>query len=341
MGIVEEEDKAMSRPVCTILVAAYNAEKHIAKCLDSLLNQTLKDIEVIVIDDKSTDGTREIIARYAAGNRCVRPLFLSENRGQAHARNAGLQVAKGEYICFLDSDDWLAVDALQQAIYVLKSNLLTDCVLFNVINYYSETCQEAYPMPPFEMMTGQEAFEKSLSWSIHGVYMVRTDIHRRYPYDETCRSYSDDNTTRLHYLTSREVRFCKGKYFYRQHPESSTHKIGISRYDYLKANAHMKTMLEEMNCEERILNLYENERWLNVVGLYMFYFKYRSQLSQADNEYGLQEIKHAWKSIETRRLTCRNRVKFGYIPLRHPACWPLFRLQEEVYFTLRKLIGHL
>ena len=315
----------MSRPVCTILVAAYNAEKYIGKCLDSLLGQTLQDIEVIVIDDKSTDRTREIIARYAAGNSCVHSLFLEENRGQAHARNAGLKVANGNYICFLDSDDWLAADALQQAVEVFESNPLADCVLFNVINYYSETLQETYPMPPFEVMDGQEAFEKSLSWTIHGVYMVRTDIHRRYPYDETCRSYSDDNTTRLHYLAAREVRFCEGKYFYRQHPDSSTHKIGTGRYDYLKANAHMKAMLEEMNCGDRILNLYENERWQNVVGLYMFYFKHRNKLSQADNEYGLREIKHAWKSIDTR----------------HPACWPLFRLQEEAYFTLRKLIGHL
>ena len=288
MGIIEEEDKAMSRPVCTILVAAYNAEKYIGKCLDSLLGQTLQDIEVIVIDDKSTDRTREIIARYAAGNSCVHSLFLEENRGQAHARNAGLKVANGNYICFLDSDDWLAADALQQAVEVFESNPLADCVLFNVINYYSETLQETYPMPPFEVMDGQEAFEKSLSWTIHGVYMVRTDIHRRYPYDETCRSYSDDNTTRLHYLAAREVRFCEGKYFYRQHPDSSTHKIGTGRYDYLKANAHMKAMLEEMNCGDRILNLYENERWQNVVGLYMFYFKHRNKLSQADNEYGLR-----------------------------------------------------
>ena len=278
----------MSRPVCTILVAAYNAEKYIGKCLDSLLGQTLQDIEVIVIDDKSTDRTREIIARYAAGNSCVHSLFLEENRGQAHARNAGLKVANGNYICFLDSDDWLAADALQQAVEVFESNPLADCVLFNVINYYSETLQETYPMPPFEVMDGQEAFEKSLSWTIHGVYMVRTDIHRRYPYDETCRSYSDDNTTRLHYLAAREVRFCEGKYFYRQHPDSSTHKIGTGRYDYLKANAHMKAMLEEMNCGDRILNLYENERWQNVVGLYMFYFKHRNKLSQADNEYGLR-----------------------------------------------------
>lgn len=331
----------MSRPVCTILVAAYNAEKYIGKCLDSLLGQTLQDIEVIVIDDKSTDRTREIIARYAAGNSRVHSLFLEENRGQAHARNAGLKVANGNYICFLDSDDWLAADALQQAVEVFWSNPLADCVLFNVINYYSETLQETYPMPPFEVMDGQEAFEKSLSWTIHGVYMVRTDIHRRYPYDETCRSYSDDNTTRLHYLAAREVRFCEGKYFYRQHPDSSTHKIGTGRYDYLKANAHMKAMLEEMNCGDRILNLYENERWQNVVGLYMFYFKHRNKLSQADNEYGLREIKHAWKSIDTRRLACKNKIKFGYIPMRHPACWPLFRLQEEAYFTLRKLIGHL
>jgi glycosyltransferase involved in cell wall biosynthesis len=341
VGISKEEDEPMSKPICTVLMAAYNAEKYIAKSLDSLVNQTLKDIEVIVIDDCSSDKTPLIIKQYAVKYSIIRYLLLPENQGQAHARNEGLKIANGQYITFLDSDDWLSEDALEAAVEVFDVNPLTDCVLFHVVNYENDQHQEAYPMPEFEVMTGRVAFEKSLSWQIHGVYMVRATIHKKIPYDETCRSYSDDNTTRMHYLLSREVRQCNGTYFYRQHETSVTHKIDVSRYDYLKANAHMKAMLIDLKEDERILNLYENERWLNVIGLYKFYFLYRKRFSKAENSYGLSEIKKAWKSIETKRLTLKNRLKFGYIPMQLPCLWPFFRLQEELYFALRRLFRRL
>lgn len=341
MGISEEEDGKMNEPVCTILMAAYNAERYIAKSLESLVNQTLKNIEVIVIDDGSSDATLSIVKKYAAESPIIKYLRLEKNQGQAHARNEGLKIARGRYITFLDSDDWLSADALKETVDVFNDNPLTDCVLFHVVNYYDSHHQVSYKMSEFEVMGGREAFEKSLSWIIHGVYMVKADIHKKNPYDETCRSYSDDNTTRIHYLKSREVRLSKGIYYYRQHGTSTTHKIDISRYDYLKANVHMKDMLIEMKEDEYILDLYENERWLNVIGLYMFYFQNRKHFSKQENKYGLGEIKKAWKSIETSRLTWKNRLKFGYIPMPVSFLWPLFCMQEEVYFGLKRVLGRM
>ena len=341
MGVFKEEDEKMNGPACTILVAAYDAEKYITKSLDSLVNQTLKDIEVIVIDDCSSDNTLSIIREYAAEYPMIKYIKLDKNQGQAHARNEGLKIARGRYITFLDSDDWLSADALKEAVDTFEANPLTDCVLFHVINYYDSHHHESYQMPEFEMMSGREAFEKSLSRIIHGVYMVKADIHKKIPYDETCRSYSDDNTTRIHYLMSREVRQCKGVYYYRQHDASTTHKIDISRYDYLKANVHMKEMLVNMKEDEYILNRYENERWLNVIGLYMFYFQHRRKFSKKENKYGMSEIKKAWKSIEPQRLSWKNRLKFGYVPMHFSFLWPIFRIQEEIYFGLKRILGRI
>lgn len=333
--------KMNERPVVSVLMAAYNVEKYITKSLDSLLSQTLKSIEVIVIDDASTDSTPQIIEQYAKDNAAIRPIYLTENTGQAHARNVGLREAKGRYIAFLDADDWLSADALQQAVDCFERNQLVDCVLFTVINVYEDGRKTPYPMETFKVMAGREAFEKSLSWKVHGWYVVKAAIHKQFPYDETCRLYSDDNTTRMHYLASREVGLCGGIYFYRHNEESATHRINVRQFDFLRANAHMKQMLEEEGCDDRIISMYENERWLNVVGIYKFYYKYRNRLSSADRKVGLGEIKTAWKSVETRRLTLRNKLKFGYVPFLHPPLWPLFRLQEEVYFTLRRILRRL
>ena len=94
-------------PKVTILVAAYNAAPFLPKCLDSLLSQTLEDIQVVCIDDGSTDDTPDVLQRYAAADRRIEVIALPENHGQAYARNQGLLTAKGDYVCFLDSDDWL------------------------------------------------------------------------------------------------------------------------------------------------------------------------------------------------------------------------------------------
>ncbi|MBQ7423008.1 MAG: glycosyltransferase family 2 protein [Prevotella sp.] len=320
----------------TVLMAVYNSEKYLPACLESLTNQTLYDIQIVCIDDASTDQSLSILCKYAFQDKRIQVISLAENRGQAHARNIGLQKADGEFICFLDSDDWLSADALQQAVSVFEANPDTGSVLFRVVNHYSDEWEEEYPMQDFDKMSGGEAFEKSLTWGIHGVYMVRADIHLRYPYDETSHAYSDDNTTRLHYLASKEVRRCNGIYYYRQHMASVTHQMSIHRFDYLRANESMKRQLQQLKAPDRLINLYENVRWLNVIDVYMFYFLHRQELSASDCSRGLSEIKRIWKSIELFRLTKCNKYKFGYMPLRFS--WYAFCLQEEIYFRLRFLI---
>ena len=320
----------------TVLIAVYNAERYLHACLDSLRQQTLGDFQAICVDDASTDGSLQMLRSYAERDSRFEVISLPENVGQARARNIALERARGEYTCFLDSDDWLSPDALQSAVDAFRANEALDCVLFDVA-FTDELGSETgrYQMDKFDRMKGSDAFEASLTWKIHGVYMTRTSIYKRFPYDDSSRSYSDDNTTRLHYLTSREVGCCEGVYFYRQHAGSTTHQVSVRRFDYLRANKSMKEQLVEMGVEERLIDVYENVRWLNVIDLYMFYFNNRRALGKEDAARGLNEIKRAWSDIEVNRLTFRNRFKFGYCPIRFS--WMLFRCQEELYFTLRSI----
>lgn len=321
----------------SILVAVYNAAETLPRCLDSLCAQTLTDFEAICVDDASTDGSWDILSLYAQRDSRFIVHRLDRNSGQAHARNTGLRLASGQYTTFLDSDDALSPDALSSATAVFEAHPLTDCVLFHVrICYAGAASDHDYRLPPFTVMSGREAFIDSLNWTLHGIYAVRTAIHKRYPYDESCRSFSDDNTTRLHYYASREVRHCEGRYFYYQHPGSTSSIISRSRYDLLLANRSMKRQLISLGVGDDVLDRWENEMWLNIVGLYQFYFQHRRRLSKADNRYGLSVIHGSWQRIETQRIRPRLRRKFGYMPLR--GHWLLFRLQEEAYFTLRNYL---
>jgi glycosyltransferase involved in cell wall biosynthesis len=326
----------MSDPKVTVLMAVYNAADYLNESIDSLLRQTMVEpFQIVCVDDGSTDTSLSILHDYERKDRRIEVIHLDKNSGQAHARNVGLKQARGQYICMLDADDWFSDDALQKAVEVMESRDDMDSVLFEVSNEWPSHA-EIYALPPFVTLTGDEAFRMSLTWKIHGLYMVRASIHQLYPYDETCLLYSDDNTTRVHYLSSRVVGRCTGIYHYRQHQSSATHSLSVRRFDYLRANESMKRQLVEAHVTEDVIKIYENHRWLNLIDVYMFYFVHGHQLKRSERLYGRGELHRVWKNID-RSLLSKNAIhKFGYMPM--PVWW-LFRVQEWVYFSLRGLLG--
>lgn len=89
-----------------VIIPNYNNEKFLTKCIDSVLAQTLLPDEIIIVDDVSTDNSRELINELAKKSNIIKPIFLSENGGVSHARNTGIKAAESEYITTLDADDF-------------------------------------------------------------------------------------------------------------------------------------------------------------------------------------------------------------------------------------------
>lgn len=92
-------------PEISIIIPCYNVEKYLPRCLDSVLNQTFDNIEIICVDDASTDATLSVLSKYSNFDSRIQIVPLRTNGGQGNARNIGLTLAKGKYICFVDSDD--------------------------------------------------------------------------------------------------------------------------------------------------------------------------------------------------------------------------------------------
>lgn len=111
----------MSSPVVSVIIAAYNAEKYILRCLDSLSAQTLKDFEVIIVDDGSTDATPAMVDDYAAKDARFRVIH-KPNGGVASARQAGLEAARGEFTIHTDSDDWVEAEMLEEMVAVAQND---------------------------------------------------------------------------------------------------------------------------------------------------------------------------------------------------------------------------
>lgn len=103
----------MSKIKVSVIVPVYNVETYLEKCLDSLVNQTLKEIEIIVVNDGSPDNSQKIIDKYAKNYPQIKA-YKKENGGLSDARNYGLKKASGEYIAFIDSDDFVREDMYQK-----------------------------------------------------------------------------------------------------------------------------------------------------------------------------------------------------------------------------------
>lgn len=121
----------------SIIIPIYNTEKYVSQCLESVLNQTLRDIEIICINDGSRDNSLRILQNYAQqDNRIV--VVDIKNSGAGIARNKGLEIAKGEYIGFIDSDDWVSENYFEELYTLTKANNADMSATSKAVLWYSE-----------------------------------------------------------------------------------------------------------------------------------------------------------------------------------------------------------
>lgn len=134
-------------PKISVIIPVYNSEAYLRQCLDSALNQTLSDIEIICINDASDDGSLEILREYEQKDKKITVIDKKINEGANLARNAGLAIAKGEYIAFLDSDDYLDLNAYETAFKETKEKDL-DILSFGWESFPTESNWDKYKSSP-------------------------------------------------------------------------------------------------------------------------------------------------------------------------------------------------
>ena len=120
------------KPLISVLVAVFNVESYLRECLDSILSQTLMDIEIILVDDCSTDDSGSICDEYAKKDKRIRVIHKSKNEGLLLARKTAALIAKGEYIVFVDSDDLLSRSDSLQIMYDAISSAKVDILQFSI-----------------------------------------------------------------------------------------------------------------------------------------------------------------------------------------------------------------
>ncbi|EPG0370961.1 glycosyltransferase family 2 protein [Photobacterium damselae] len=227
----------------SIIIACYNSSKTIKKCLNSIINQKYSNFEIICVDDGSVDNTKEIILSYTD----IRiKYYHKKNGGASSAKNFGLKQAKGDYICIIDSDDYISENSLMILYNSIISDNNIDAALFDL--FFIEQNKEltnldmtCYP----RVIKGIDAATEAISWNIHGICLYKRVLFNDLYFDES-NIHGDELTTRIILSKCNKVVRTEARYYYVQHVNSVTIKFSIERfgiinnliklYDYYKSN---------------------------------------------------------------------------------------------------------
>ena len=159
----------------SVIVPMHNSSKHIQECIESVINQTYKNIELIIVDDKSTDNSLEIAE--SIKDERIKIIKLSQNVGAAMARNRGIDEASGEYICFLDSDDYWYKEKIEKQVKFIKENDYT--FIYSAYEFLKENKKHIAYVP--ESITYKQALKNTTIFTstvmFNMKYLNKKDIY--------------------------------------------------------------------------------------------------------------------------------------------------------------------
>lgn len=218
----------------SVIIPVYNVERWLPACLESVLAQTLTNIEVICVNDASPDGCGRVLDDYVARDERIRVFTLEQNSGQGIARNVGLRAARGEYVYFLDSDDMVAPQALEELATVADSDALDGIFFDSQVVYDTPELakrHQSYPAAhvgryPEEVMVGLDLFEAFMAQRDWTCYVQRQFWRRAFLQGRgiefpSWASHEDEAFAFEALLSAKRVRYLREPYFIRRYRAGS------------------------------------------------------------------------------------------------------------------------
>ncbi len=223
----------------SIIVPIYNTEKYLKKCLDSIVRQTHQNLEIILVDDGSTDNSSEIANSYAKIDKRIKVIH-QENQGQSTARNTGLSKATGEYISFIDSDDEIAKNFIEELLSAYSDNTSLSVCGMHYKRVRKKTAEDVYIRP----LRARKKHESNAAYilylltidgrmysSVNKLY--RAEIAKKCHFDKTI-NFAEDTKFVLDYLKK-----AKGEisyvllplYIYNSGTDSSTMRTVVANWN--------------------------------------------------------------------------------------------------------------
>ena len=247
--------KQTTETLISIVVPIYNTAKYLPKCLNSIINQTHKNLEIILVDDGSTDNSPHIIKEYAKKDSRVK-VITQKNQGQSAARNTGIKVAKGNYISFTDSDDELKPNFIASLLQLYEKNEISIAVCGHQFNFLkTNITKNLYPSPlnPRNKNESKKSYILKLLAKDGRMYscdnkLFRANIIHKYHLEfDTSLNFAEDTKFVYNYLakTSGKPSFIlEPLYIYNFGTETSTiNKSAIIWHNWQASYADLKKWL--------------------------------------------------------------------------------------------------
>lgn len=250
----------MEEKQVAIIVAMHNGEKYIARCIESILNQSYKNIELIIVDDNSTDSGYEIIEKYLNSFECIKYIKNNKCIGAGNTRNRGLESANSEYILFLDCDDWIDLNCIEKAVDKFEADPDIDIVLWEIKTAYEYNRFSArYEYLYNNILTNTMALGL-LSHSFENEFflspLLGCKLFKKSLLDDNKiffpnTLYEDDFFTFISFLHANKVALITGsRLYYYQHDASLTHHFTQKHItDFFKTFNELYTYLEDAQKE--------------------------------------------------------------------------------------------
>lgn len=270
----------MDQPLVSIIIPVYNAEGWIARCLDSATGQSYRALEIIIVSDGSTDGSDGIARRYRESDPRVR-WVRQENQGVSAARNYGLSLATGQWVCFVDADDYLSRDYIKTMVDALVSDQI-DAVAVNFFMELPRGWRLPYPFIVLRKnLSGKQAVKQSFRVLFFPTFVWNKLFRRSLFTDHGIRFpsilYEDAFVVPLLFLHCQQVVVLKRPcYHYMRHPGSLTHQLASRHvHDYLQAASMLGRHLQQGGEWDKWEKPFS--RWLNRIRAQIFFILYLSK----------------------------------------------------------------
>ena len=225
----------------------YNASKYLDRSINSVLNQTYDNLEIIIVDDSSTDNSKDIIKKYASKDSRIRPIYSEMNQGVSKSRNLGLNVLTGDYVFFMDADDYITKNAIEI--------MINKCIKYNadVVDSYhliisgNKTFLESKPLKEDLIMGDKSNIEMLTKATYITGKLIDSQLVKNLLFDVNLRRYEDlvfEHQLKLklkNYVLITDI-----VYYYYQVPDSLINTLGEKHLAYIDA-------------AKEVMDLYENE----------------------------------------------------------------------------------
>lgn len=277
-------------PELSVIVPIYNVEKYLEKCIDSILAQTYIDFELILINDGSPDGCAEIMEQYAKKDSRIVTIH-QENKGVSAARNAGLEIAKGKYVGFVDPDDYIASAFFEKLINLIEINNL-DIACCNWYSVFENGDKFIHKIPEIPEQMNQREFVNHIFDSPRTVYGSNCNkIFRKDKiidfYDESIR-ICEDNLFLINYCKNIKIAGYINfpLYYVRERADSSTRKKSTKLVEGLEVRKKIISIAKDISKES---GRYAEKDFLD--SCYLYYKQFRGEEDKKYSVYSLSLLK--------------------------------------------------